>query len=94
MKRIVAAGLAALVYSVLMPLVALAQEGQGSGFGPPEGPTVSGSGGGVAGGAGAGAGGTAFTGAEVAGLVVLATVLAGVGIVALVASRRRAAARA
>jgi hypothetical protein len=89
MKRIVAAGLAALAYSLLMPVLALAQEG-GSGLGPPEGPEVGGVGGALGGG---GDVGTAFTGAEIAGLVALAIVLAVAGIAALVMARRRSAAR-
>jgi hypothetical protein len=89
MKRIVAAGVAALVYSVVMPLVALAQEG--SGLDTPEGPQVSGGGGSLGGGGGAG---TAFTGAEIAGLVILAVVIAAAGITALVVARRRSIARA
>ncbi len=84
MKRIIAAGFAALVYSVLMPVVALAQ----SALGQPEGPAVAGSGGSLGGGGG-GAEGVAFTGAEVTGLVLLAIALAGAGITALVLARRR-----
>lgn len=90
MKRIVAAGLAGLVYSVLMPLVALAQVSDNP---APQGPTVSGSGGSLGGGAGAGAG-TAFTGVEIAGLVLFAVVLVGAGVTALVLARRRTSARA
>ncbi len=92
MKRIVAVGIAALVYSVLMPLMALAQDG--SGLDQPGGPQVSGAGGGLGGAGGAGGiGETAFTGAEIAGLVTLAVVLAGAGIAALLTARRRSTAR-
>jgi hypothetical protein len=87
-KRIVAGGLAALAYSVFMPVLALAQEG-GSSLGEPEGPTVGGTGGILGRG---GEAGTAFTGAELAGLVLLAVVLAGAGIAALRMARRRSAA--
>lgn len=88
MKRIFVTGLAALAYSVLMPLVAIAQEG--SGLGEQGGAEVSGSGGSLGGGGGAG---TAFTGAEIAGLVTLAVVLVAAGITALVVARRRSTAR-
>lgn len=85
MKRIIGTGIAALVYSVILPLVALAQEG--SDLGGPEGPTVGGTGGTV------GGGGSAFTGAEVAGLVLLAVGLLVAGAVLLVFTRRRSASR-
>jgi hypothetical protein len=88
MKRIIGAGIAAIVYSVVLPLAALAQEG--SGLGEPEGPIVGGTGGSI-GGAGAGAGDTAFTGAEIAGLGLLALVLLAIGFAILAFSRRRPA---
>lgn len=84
MKRVGAAGLVALMYSVLMPVLAFAKGG-GSSLGEPDGPAVLGTGGTL----GAGGGGTAFTGAEIAGLVFLAVVLAVAGIAALVMARRR-----
>ena len=90
MKRIIGAGIAAIVYVVVLPLAALAQEG--SSLGGPEGPTVGGIGG-TLGGTGGGAGGTAFTGAEIAGLVLLAIGLLAVGITVVVLSRRRPASR-
>lgn len=86
MKRIIGAGIAAIVYSVVLPLAALAQEG--SGLGEPEGPIVGGTGGSIG---GAGAGDTAFTGAEIAGLGLLALVLLAVGFAILAFSRRRPA---
>jgi LPXTG-motif cell wall-anchored protein len=85
MKRIIGAGIAAIVYVVVLPLAALAQEG--SSLGGPEGPLVGGTGGSI-GGTG-GTGGTAFTGAEIAGLVLLAVGLLVVGIALVVFSRRR-----
>ena len=86
MKRIIGAGIAAIVYVVVLPLAALAQEG--SSLGGPEGPTVGGIGGTVG-----GTGGTAFTGAEIAGLVLLAIGFLAVGITVVVLSRRRPASR-
>jgi hypothetical protein len=85
MKRIMGAGIAAIVYSVVLPFAALAQDG--STLGEPEGPSVAGTGGSI-GGAG-GAEGTAFTGAEIAGLVLLALVLLAVGFAIVAFSRRR-----
>jgi hypothetical protein len=89
MKRIIGAGIAAIVYVVVLPLAAFAQE---SSLGGPEGPTVGGTGGTVGGTIG-GTGGTAFTGAEIAGLVLLAIGLLAVGITVVVSSRRRSASR-
>jgi hypothetical protein len=85
MKRIIGTGIAAIVYSVVLPLAALAQEG-GSTLGEPEGPSVAGTGGSL------GGGDTAFTGAEIGGLVLLALVLLAVGFAVLALSRRRPAA--
>jgi hypothetical protein len=90
MKRIIGAGIAAISYLVVLPLAALAQEGSGSGLGGPEGPVVGGIGGSIGGtGGAAGAGGTAFTGAEIAGLVLFAVALLAVGIAIVALSRRR-----
>ena len=86
MKRIIRAGIAAIVYVVVLPLVALAQEG--SDLGPPGGPTVGGTGGTIG-----GTGGSAFTGAEIAGLLFLAVGLLVVGVAIVVFSRRRTASR-
>jgi hypothetical protein len=72
---------------LLMAGTALAQDG--SELGPPEGPQVGGIGGSVGGVGGAGEG-SAFTGAEVAGLIVLACVLVVVGATVLLLGRRRA----
>lgn len=91
MKRIISAGIAAIVYVVVLPLVALAQEVsdlEGSDLGPPGGPIVGGTGGTIG-----GTGGSAFTGAEIAGLVFLAIGLMAVGIAIVVLSRRRTASR-
>lgn len=85
MRRIIGTGIAAVVYSVVLPFAALAQEG-GSTLGEPEGPTVAGTGGSIG-----GAGDTAFTGAEIGGLVLLALVLVAVGLAILALSRRRPA---
>jgi hypothetical protein len=87
-KRIVAGGLATLAYLVIMPVLVLAQTQEGSSLGKPEGPAVGGTGGVLGSGGEAGAG-TAFTGAELTGLMLLAVVLAGAGIAALVMARRR-----
>lgn len=89
-KRIVAGSLAALACLAIMPVLALAQTQEGSSLGEPEGPAVGGTGGVLGSGGEAGAG-IAFTGAELAGLVLLAVVLAGAGITALVMARRRSA---
>lgn len=86
-KRMVAGGVAALAYLIIMPGLVLAQTQEGSSLDQPEGPAVAGTGGVLETG-----GGTAFTGAELAGLVLLAIVLAGAGIVALVTARRRSVA--
>ena len=85
MKRIIGVGIAAIVYSVVLPLAALAQEG-GSTLGEPDGPSVAGTGGSIG-----GAGDTAFTGAEIAGLGLLALVLLAIGFAILAFSRRRPA---
>jgi LPXTG-motif cell wall-anchored protein len=85
MKRFIEASIAAVVYSVVLPLAALAQEG--SDLGGPEGPTVGGTGGSV------GGGGSAFTGAEIAGLVLLAVGLLVAGAAIVVFTRRRPASR-
>ena len=88
MKRIIGAALAAITYSVVVPLAAWAQDG--SGLGPPGG-EVSGGGGSIGGGPGVsgGAGGIAFTGAEIAGVVAVALVLLLVGITLVRATRKR-----
>lgn len=82
MKRLIVAG-SMIALAVLAPQVALAQEG--SGLGPPEGPVVGGIGGSLG-----GAGGSAFTGAEVAGLIVAAVLLVVMGSIAVVLTRRHA----
>jgi hypothetical protein len=86
-KRIFVAAIGLLVPLLMAPGLALAQDG--SGLGPPEGPEVGGVGGSV-GGVGSG---SAFTGAEIAGLVAFAVVLLVIGVVALALTRRRRAAR-
>jgi hypothetical protein len=85
MKKIYGAALAALLI-VLVPAMALAQEG--SDLGPPGGPEISGAGGSI-GGVG-GAAGSAFTGAEVAGLIAFAVALLVLGVAAVTLTRRRA----
>ena len=85
MKRIVAAGVAFLVPFVLAG-TALAQDG--SGLGPPEGPQISGTGGSIG-----GAGGSAFTGAEIAGLLFAAVALVVIGLTLVALTRRRRAAQ-
>ncbi len=85
MKRIIGTGIAAIVYSVILPLAALAQEG--SDLGDPDGPTVGGTGGSL------GGGGSAFTGAEIAGLVLLAVGLFVAGAALVLFTRRRSASR-
>lgn len=87
MKRIIGAALAAITYSVIVPLAAWAQDG--SGLGPPGGGGVSGGGGSIGGGGVSGGGGVAFTGAEIAGLVVFALVLLVVGTTLVRATRKR-----
>jgi hypothetical protein len=88
MKRIIGTAIAALTYSVVVPLAAWAQDG--SGLGPPGGGGVSGGGGSIGGGPGvSGTGGVAFTGAEIAGLVTFALVLLVVGITLVRATRKR-----
>jgi hypothetical protein len=86
MKRILVAALV-VVPVLLAPIAALAQEG--SGLGPPRGPSV----GGIGGSAGPG-GGAAFTGGEVIQLVAFAVALVIVGVAALTLTRRRRTARA
>jgi hypothetical protein len=88
MKRLIGASIAAIVYSVVLPLAALAQEG--SGLGEPQGPIVGGTGGSVG---ETGVGGTVFTGAEIAGLIGLAVALLVVGVAIVVFSRRRPVSR-
>jgi hypothetical protein len=90
MKRIAVVVLGA-AWMVLLPAMALAQEG--SGLGEPPGPEVAGTGGSIggAGGVGGVSGGSAFTGAEVAGLIALAVALLVVGVAAVLLTRRRAA---
>lgn len=82
MRKIVTALLAALPI-VLVPAMALAQEG--SDLGAPGGPEVAGTGGSIG-----GAGGSAFTGAEVAGLIAFAVALLVLGAAAVMLTRRRA----
>jgi hypothetical protein len=84
MRRIVVAALG-VAWAVLIPAVALAQEG--SDLGAPNGPEIAGTGGSI----GGLSGGSAFTGTEVAGLIVLVVSLMVVGVIALVLTRRRAA---
>jgi hypothetical protein len=86
-KRIIGTAAVGLVYSVLTPLAAWAQDG--SGLGPPD-EEVLGGGGSIGG--GSGSGGVPFTGAETAGLIALALVLLVVGITLVLATRRRAVA--
>lgn len=88
MKRIIGTVIAAVTYSVIVPLAAWAQDG--SGLGPPGGGGVSGGGGSIGGGPGvSGGGGVAFTGAEIAGLVAVALVLLVVGTTLVRATRKR-----
>jgi hypothetical protein len=88
MKKRLFAVLASVVAIVFaLPSMALAQDGSGSGLGPPEGPEVAGTGGSI-GGAG-GVGGSAFTGADITGLVALAVLLVLVGVGVLFLARRR-----
>jgi hypothetical protein len=90
MKRIIGTAIGALVYSIVLPLAALAQDG--SGLGPPGGAVSGGggsNGGGVSGGV-SGGGGVAFTGAEITGLVAVAIALVLIGITLVRATRRRA----
>ena len=86
MRRIVVAALGA-AWALMIPALALAQEG--SDLGAPNGPELAGTGGSI-GGVG---GGVAFTGTEVAGLIALVVSLVVVGVTALVLTRRRAAAQ-
>jgi hypothetical protein len=85
MRKIVVTVLAA-VPIVLVPAMALAQEG--SDLGPPGGPEIEGTGGSI-GGVG-GAAGSAFTGVEVAGLIALAIALLVLGVAVVALTRRRA----
>ena len=88
MKKLIGTAIGAAVYTVVLPLAALAQDG--SGLGPPGG-SVSAGGGSNAGGVPgvSGGGGVAFTGAEIAGLVAVALALLVVGITLVRATRRR-----
>ena len=88
MKRIIGTAAVSVMYSVLAPLAAWAQDG--SGLGPPGG-EVSGGGGSIGGDVGgvSGSDGVAFTGAETAGLMTVAIVLLVVGIALVWATRRR-----
>ncbi|MGI8615437.1 MAG: LPXTG cell wall anchor domain-containing protein [Actinomycetota bacterium] len=94
MRRVIGVVIAAIAYTVILPLAAFAQEG-GSSLGGPEGPIVGGTGGSVGGTGGTigGTGGTVFTGAEIAGIVVLALGLLAIGGAILVLSRRRSTSR-
>ena len=89
MKRIVAAGIGLLAPFVLAG-VAFAQDG--SGLGPPEGPQISGAGGSI--GDAGGVGGSAFTGVQVAGLMLAAVALVAIGLTLVLMTRRRRAAEA
>jgi len=89
MKRTIAVIVAAIVGTVVVPAVALAQEG--SALGKPHGPAVLGTGGSL-GDIGGTGGGTAFTGAEIAGLVLFALVLVAIGTSAVLMARRRSVA--
>jgi hypothetical protein len=82
MKRAIGILIAAMTTMLVTPLLALAQ---GSGLEEPSGEGVAGSGGSLPG----GAGGTAFTGGEVVGLVVLAVALAVIGTTLILKVRRR-----
>jgi hypothetical protein len=88
-KRTIAVIVAAIVGTVVVPAVALAQDG--SSLGKPHGPAVLGTGGSLGGTGGIG-GGTAFTGAEIAGLVLFALVLVAIGTSAVLMARRRSVA--
>jgi len=85
MKRIVLGGIATGVMWLMMAATALAQEG--SDLGPPGGEGVAGSGGSVGSGDG-----TAFTGGEIAGLIMTALVLVAVGTALILVARRRTSA--
>lgn len=85
MKKIVLGGIATGAMWLLMAATALAQDG--SDLGPPGGEGV----GGVGGSVGSG-GGTAFTGGEIAGLIIAALVLVAVGTTLVLVARRRTAA--
>ena len=87
MKRIVAAGIGFLAPFVLAG-AAFAQDGPG--LGAPQGPQISGAGGSI-GGTG-GVSGSAFTGAEVAGLMLAAVALVAIGLTLVMMTRRRRAA--
>jgi hypothetical protein len=89
MKRTIGVIVAAIVGTVVVPAVALAQEG--SSLGKPHGPAVLGTGGSL-GDIGGTGGGTAFTGAEIAGLVLFAFVLVVIGTSALLMAHRRSVA--
>lgn len=91
MKRIFAAAIGLLVPLLVAPGLALAQDG--SGLGPPEGPEVGGVGGSLGGSVSGVGGGTAFTGAEIAGLLAFAVALLVIGVVSLTLARRRRSAR-
>ena len=91
MKRIFAAAVGLLVPLLVAPGLALAQDG--SGLGPPDGPEVAGVGGSLGGSVGGVGGGTAFTGAEIAGLLTFAIALFVIGVVTLALVRRRRSAR-
>jgi hypothetical protein len=81
MKKLIGSTIAGASW-LLLSGVALAQEG--SDLNPPGGPQVGGVGGSVG-------GGSAFTGGEVIGLIVMAVALVAIGTVALVFARRRRA---
>jgi hypothetical protein len=83
MKKLIGSTIAGASW-LLLSGVALAQDG--SDLNPPSGPQVGGTGGSVG-----GAGGSAFTGAEVFGLVLAAAVLLAIGATALMLARRRRA---
>jgi hypothetical protein len=85
MKRVLMAALGA-AWVVLAPAMVLAQEG--SDLGKPDGPQIAGTGGSI-GGLG---GGTAFTGAEIAGLIGSIVGLVVLGVAVLLLTRRRIAA--
>jgi hypothetical protein len=89
MKRTIGVIVAAIVGTVVVPVVALAQEG--SSLGKPKGPAVLGTSGSL-GDIGGTGGGTAFTGAEIAGLVLFALVLVAIGTSAVLMARRRSVA--
>jgi hypothetical protein len=87
MKKLIGSAMAGASW-LLLSGAALAQEG--SELPPPGGPQVGGIGGSI--GEAGGVGGSAFTGGEVAGLILAAVLLLAIGATTLVLARRRRAA--